>query len=383
MQKKLLTIGTILFMMMLVLSSSLSFAQDEDTTTPEHVQPVQTTSDGGATAAVTTTTVITATATATPIPSPTPRPTPVPPVGPWQGSYYNNANWQGNPVRTRSDYRINYTWANGTPFWPAINTDNFSIRWTNQVAFAPGFYQFNLNTDNTARLRINGGDAVANWNGQQGSYVGKPVFLLAGTHDLQLDYAHATGYSRVSLNWYQMPPHSAPYGRTTVTNNAGLAVRYGAGIQNRELTHVEDGTELILTGHRNNSGDWICVITPDGIVGWVNGYYTLSDTSYDDFTIYRSGFNPVAEELPFGTVSVQNLQMRYGPGFNYFVGNRLNVNEIVWAIGRAASNDWILVEAGDTTIGWVRATGLRLDRDINELPVRWGVVPVTTTADGS
>jgi hypothetical protein len=163
-----------------------------------------------------------------------------------------------------------------------------------------------------------------------------------------------------------------------------LAVRQGAGILNRELTHVDDGTELILTGHSNRSGDWICVITPDGIVGWVNGYYTLSDYSYDGFDVYNSGFNPVAEGLPFGTVSLQNLQMRYGPGFDFFIANRLNLNEIVWALGRSAGNDWILVESADTTRGWVRASGLRLDRNINELPVRWGVVPdTTTTSEGS
>jgi uncharacterized protein YgiM (DUF1202 family) len=367
MKKNLLTIGAILFLAILALSSSLSFAQDTDTTTPVP----ELISDDGSTSTITNTAGITATATATPIPSPTPYPTAVPPVGPWRGQYFNNPNWQGTATRYRTDYRIDYNWQAGTPFWPDLEADNFSIRWTNEVAFAPGFYQFNLTTDNQARLYINGMNSVAATKG----YVSKPVFLTAGTHDLRVDYAHNTGYSRIALNWYQMAPNSSPFGTTFVTNNAGLAVREGAGILNRRLTQVADGTELILTGHSNRSGDWICVITPDGIVGWVNGYYTLSESSYDDFTVYNSGFNPVTEELPFGTAAIQNLQMRYGPGFDYFIANKLNVNEIVWAIGRTASNDWVLVESADTTLGWVLASGLRLDRPISELPVHWGATP--------
>src|SRR5271165_3169609 len=59
----------------------------------------------------------------------------------WSAQYWNNQNFSGNPVLTRTDSTISFNWASGSPD-PSLPAGNFSAQWTLTYSFAGGTYQF-------------------------------------------------------------------------------------------------------------------------------------------------------------------------------------------------------------------------------------------------
>lgn len=73
------------------------------------------------------------------------------------GEYFTNPNFDGNPVMTRSDEKIDYKWGDGEKISKNVIARNFSIRWS--TIFKPkesGDYTFRLKGDDGARLFVNG-----------------------------------------------------------------------------------------------------------------------------------------------------------------------------------------------------------------------------------
>ncbi|WP_343328635.1 glycoside hydrolase family 3 protein [Polaribacter staleyi] len=69
--------------------------------------------------------------------------------------YYNNSSFVGNPVFTRNDETINFTW---TPKRPIDNliSDNFSVKWSGEIVpKESGDYRIGLKASNYAKLYIN------------------------------------------------------------------------------------------------------------------------------------------------------------------------------------------------------------------------------------
>src|SRR5579859_5616949 len=64
----------------------------------------------------------------------------------WTGQYWNNRNFSGNPVLTRTDATVGFNWANGSPD-PSLGAGNFSAQWTLTTSFAGGLYQFRAGAD--------------------------------------------------------------------------------------------------------------------------------------------------------------------------------------------------------------------------------------------
>ena len=57
----------------------------------------------------------------------------------WKGEYYDNREMLWPPVMTRDDAEINFDWGTAPPV-PWMPDDNFSVVWSREMAFAPGFY---------------------------------------------------------------------------------------------------------------------------------------------------------------------------------------------------------------------------------------------------
>src|SRR5687767_7863144 len=51
----------------------------------------------------------------------------------WRGSYFANATLAGTPALVRDDAAIDFDWGSGAPA-PGLPVDNFSVRWTRDVA---------------------------------------------------------------------------------------------------------------------------------------------------------------------------------------------------------------------------------------------------------
>ena len=61
----------------------------------------------------------------------------------------------GTPTAYRDDQEVDFDWRRGKPI-AGVPVDNFSVRWTRTLSFAPGPYRFFTMTDDGVRLYIDG-----------------------------------------------------------------------------------------------------------------------------------------------------------------------------------------------------------------------------------
>jgi hypothetical protein len=121
-------------------------------------------------------------------------------AGPWQGEYFNNRTLSGSPALTRQDPVIDFNWGGGSPA-AVINPDDFSARWTANISFKGGTYEFRIVVDDGARLFIDGVKVLDEWRDGASRERSVEVPLVQGTHSLRFEYYERSGSARVELGW--------------------------------------------------------------------------------------------------------------------------------------------------------------------------------------
>jgi hypothetical protein len=119
-----------------------------------------------------------------------------------KGQYYNGMNFE-NLVLTRIDPQINFNWGDpGSPD-PKVGNDSFSARWTGEVEAAfTETYTFYTNSDDGARLWINGVQLVDSWIDQSATEHSGKIDLVAGTtYSLIMEYYENGGGAVAELRW--------------------------------------------------------------------------------------------------------------------------------------------------------------------------------------
>ena len=115
--------------------------------------------------------------------------------------YPGNIRLSGAPL-TRTETAINYNYGNGEPF-VGVGTDNFSVRWRARIK--PQFsetYTFTTETDDGARLWVNGVQLVDKWVGQGATRWGGTITLIAGQYyDLEMQYFDGAFGASAKLYW--------------------------------------------------------------------------------------------------------------------------------------------------------------------------------------
>ena len=118
-----------------------------------------------------------------------------------KGEYFSGMDF-GNLVLTRVDPQIDFAWGDGEPD-PAVGIDNFSVRWTGEVE--AGFtetYTFYTNTDDGARLWIDGQQLVNDWNDHGATENRGTIDLVAGnTYSLVMEFYENGGGAIAELRW--------------------------------------------------------------------------------------------------------------------------------------------------------------------------------------
>jgi hypothetical protein len=129
---------------------------------------------------------------------------PQPASGPWTAEFWNNLDQSGLPVVRRTDSSLNNNWGFGSPDPARVFADNFSARWTRNIAFAAGLYRFSVHADDGFRLYVDG-MLVLDQFGYEGE-VSKSadVFVPAGTRPVRLDYVERSGVSLVKLDYVKI-----------------------------------------------------------------------------------------------------------------------------------------------------------------------------------
>ncbi|HCO96480.1 MAG TPA: hypothetical protein DIU00_21495, partial [Phycisphaerales bacterium] len=105
-------------------------------------------------------------------------------------------------VMTRTDPRIDFSWGGGEPD-PAVGADQFSVRWTGEVEAAfTETYTFYTNSDDGARLWINGQQLIDAWIEQGTTEYSGEIDLVAGnTYSLVMEYYENGGGAVAQLRW--------------------------------------------------------------------------------------------------------------------------------------------------------------------------------------
>ncbi|HSJ58394.1 MAG TPA: PA14 domain-containing protein [Anaerolineae bacterium] len=140
----------------------------------------------------------------------TPTPTFAPVITDWLGEYFAGTSPGGTPAFIRNDLAVDFNWGEGSPD-PRLPNDGFSARWTRQVQFLGGYYQFRVSSDDGVRLWIDGQLMVDQWHDGVLEDYTLTVYLSQAAHSLRLEYYENLGGAMVSLSWSQASPPTATH----------------------------------------------------------------------------------------------------------------------------------------------------------------------------
>ncbi len=125
----------------------------------------------------------------------------------WNVSYYNNPNWSGSPVLGTYAPAVDFNWGTVPP-GPGMPATNWTATMTTTAYFYyTGTYIFQALADDEISLSI---DGVTYLNtigqGMSGKTLQVWVPMLAGNHNLVVQYRQYTGTAYAYLNWAYVKP---------------------------------------------------------------------------------------------------------------------------------------------------------------------------------
>lgn len=231
----------------------------------------------------------------------------VPELSGWQGTYYNNTNFDDASVMTRVDPEINFVWGSSSPQPNVVNADRFSVIWTNSHDFPAGRYRFTTYVDGGVRLWVNNQLIIDEWiDPYKTVEYANVIDLPGGSVPLRMEFFEDIGLAEarlvvaleggeemgvatggetaVSTLTTDLAPMTAQ-----IVNARVLNVRSGPSMNDEPFTHVSRGEVVALTGCR--SAGWIEIRLPDGSVGWVGGSYLSGNFAYSDLRSCVSSAN--------------------------------------------------------------------------------------------
>ncbi|HSB89147.1 MAG TPA: PA14 domain-containing protein [Anaerolineales bacterium] len=202
-------------------------------------------------------------------------------AGIWHGEYFDNPRLSGTPEMVRQDPKIDFDWDRSSPA-TSISPDDFSVRWTTEVDFAGGTYQFRVRMDDGARLWIDDERVINEWNDGSEREEAVTVPLLEGKHDLRLEYYENEGRASVRLTWSRVTDFADWQGE--YFDNRSLA---GDPVleRNDKDVNFDWGNGAPFPGIPRNdfSARWTRTIRFD------SGRYRLNVTADDGVRVYING----------------------------------------------------------------------------------------------
>jgi beta-glucosidase len=140
-----------------------------------------------------------------------------------KGEYFNNREMTGQPALVRTDEEVNFDWGSLSPA-PAVNEDNFSIRWTGKLT-APesGKYLLGVAGNGGLRMYLDGNPLIEDMTNRRTRTVTKEITLEANrTYDVRIEYfENANHYAAAKFLW--APPHGSEMLREDALNTARQA----------------------------------------------------------------------------------------------------------------------------------------------------------------
>ncbi len=135
----------------------------------------------------------------------------------WYGEYYNKDTQDKAPSFIRSDPVIDFDWRGESPS-PAIDRNNFYVRWTRQLVLEHGLYRFTVVADDRIRLRVGSTLLMDEWQSHPLQPFVQEYNHGGGSVTIVLEYYEDTGDAAVKLDWQKIDE--------TVTRNGWRAEYY-------------------------------------------------------------------------------------------------------------------------------------------------------------
>ncbi len=165
------------------------------------------------------------------------------------GSYYRGASPTGEPVQTRVDPVVDFTWVKDTPVgdWPA---EEFSAHWEGfLVPPVSGTYQLGANGLSSYRLSLDGERLVSYRGVHESAQQLKKVELEAGRfYRLSLDFGNTGAAPQIQLVW-SLPLHDYAAEALDIARKADVVVFVGG------LTPRLEGEEMRVQVPGFSGGD--------------------------------------------------------------------------------------------------------------------------------
>lgn len=119
-----------------------------------------------------------------------------------RGEYFDNPDFT-NPKLTRTDATLDFGWPSLSSPDPSIDSESFSVRWTGQVEpLHTETYTFHLQTDEGARLWVDGQLIIDHWEAHTSTELTGTVRLTRGRkHDIRMEYREDAGDAEARLLW--------------------------------------------------------------------------------------------------------------------------------------------------------------------------------------
>ncbi len=119
-------------------------------------------------------------------------------VGPWRAVYFMRPDFTGETVE-RQDIDIAFEWGLAGP-QDDVPADLFSVRWDTCLTLGEEReVAFQLTSDDSSRLYVDGKRLVDNWGRHEPRARGGRVRLSAGVHHLRVDYSESKRNASVTL----------------------------------------------------------------------------------------------------------------------------------------------------------------------------------------
>lgn len=117
------------------------------------------------------------------------------------GEYFDNDDFTA-PLLTRTDATIDFNWGGAAPISGA-GADTFSIAWSGILTpSTTGSYTFYLNTDEGARLWVDGQLLIDTWETRQQAGQSQAITLQASRgYGIRIEYRDISGPAHVRLEW--------------------------------------------------------------------------------------------------------------------------------------------------------------------------------------
>ena len=130
--------------------------------------------------------------------------------------YYPNKDLSGGPSVRRVDPVVDFDWKSASPD-PSLPKDNWSARWTGQIALPPGGEDLVLSVtaDDGIRLWLDDRLVIDQWVAQDSVTTDSSLALVPGTtHRLRLEFNELTGNAVCRLQWHPGTPADLPRTRS-------------------------------------------------------------------------------------------------------------------------------------------------------------------------